>query len=276
MAEPFKTDRNGTKYYYDYTCPRCGGAGGADAWRFTGWKCYECGGSGKRATPIVYKEYTPEHQAKLDTQRAKRRAKREAELKAKADEIRAEWLVRNQFNPEGDTFIFKGNTYDRKDQIKETGAKFDYALGWHIAEPISGYDFLKVSVNDIATPTLYGYSITITKDEIEALKNPEPEQTNDSNYVGEIGERITFKATYTHRAFWENHYIPWQTQTTYCHEFTTPEGNVLIWKTTNGLGIEVGDTVTVTGTIKEHSEYNEVKQTVLTRCKVKEGEHGKV
>ena len=25
-----RTDKNGTKYYANYTCPRCGGAGGSD------------------------------------------------------------------------------------------------------------------------------------------------------------------------------------------------------------------------------------------------------
>ena len=36
-----RTDKNGTKYYANYTCPRCGGAGGSDKWAFTGWTCYE-------------------------------------------------------------------------------------------------------------------------------------------------------------------------------------------------------------------------------------------
>lgn len=27
-----RTDKNGTKYYANYTCPRCGGAGGSDKW----------------------------------------------------------------------------------------------------------------------------------------------------------------------------------------------------------------------------------------------------
>jgi hypothetical protein len=31
---------------YTVACSRCGGAGGSDSWRFTGWTCYGCGGSG--------------------------------------------------------------------------------------------------------------------------------------------------------------------------------------------------------------------------------------
>lgn len=267
---PFKIDKNGTKYFYDWTCPRCGGAGGADAWKFTGWKCYECGGSGRRATPIVYKEYTPEYQAKLDAQRAKRRAKREADAKARESEIRAEWLTRNQFDTDGNTFLFTGDTFARKDEIKAQGAKFHYALGWHIARPVYGFDFIKVNIKDIATPTLYGYSITADKADIEAIKNPPQEIPNNSEHVGTIGERITFSAKYTNVASWDNLFIPWKPQTTYCHTFTDENGNVYVWKISNGLGetLQIGDTVTVTGTIKEHGEYNEVKQTVLTRCKI--------
>lgn len=85
-----KTDRNGTKYYADYTCHRCGGQGGSDSWAYTGWTCYECGGKGSLVTPRIIKEYTPEHRAKLDAEIAKRQAKRQAELEAKEVELRAE------------------------------------------------------------------------------------------------------------------------------------------------------------------------------------------
>lgn len=50
-----RTDKNGTKYYANYTCPRCGGAGGSDKWAFTGWTCYECGGTGESSTPVIEK-----------------------------------------------------------------------------------------------------------------------------------------------------------------------------------------------------------------------------
>jgi uncharacterized protein YdcH (DUF465 family) len=37
----------------------------------------------------------------------------------------------------------------------------------------------------------------------------------------------------------------------------------------NGKFVEQGDTITLDGTVKEHSEYEGTKQTVLTRCKIK-------
>lgn len=265
-----KTDRNGTKYYADYTCRRCGGLGGSDKWKMTGWKCYECGGSGKSSKPDIYKEYTPEYQAKLDERRAKRQAKRIAELEAKADDTRARWLEDNQFDADGFTYLFKGNTYERKEEIKAQGAKFHNALGWHIARPVDGFEFVKVHIDDIATPALaWGYTITAKKDDIDALKNPPQEKANTSQHVGTIGERTSFDVTLTHRTFWETHVVAWQTQTQYLHTFEDADGNVFIWKTTNSLyKLEVGDKITIRGTIKEHSEYNEVKQTVLQRCQI--------
>lgn len=77
-----KTDRNGTKWYNDWTCPRCGGAGASDKWLFTGRICYECGGTGKRRTPKIVKSYTPEYEAKLAAKRAAREEKRAQEYEA--------------------------------------------------------------------------------------------------------------------------------------------------------------------------------------------------
>lgn len=265
-----KTDKNGTKYYADYTCRRCGGLGGSDKWQFTGWKCYECGGTGKTTRPEIIKEYTPEYEAKLNERRAKRQAKRIAELEAKADDTRAKWLEKNQFDADGFTYLFKGDTYARKDEIKANGAIYHSVLGWHIARPVHGFEFVKVHIDNIALPTLYGYMINAEKDEIDALKNPPQEDTKQSQYVGEIGQRISFDVILTHRVFWENNFIDWKPQTMYLHTFKDEDGNVLIWKTTNSLyKLEIGDKITIRGTIKEHSEYNEVKQTVLQRCQIK-------
>lgn len=60
-------------------CTRCGGAGGAEAWRHTGWTCYRCGGNGTDPTNEVIKLYTPEQNAKLDAIAEKKAAKKAAE-----------------------------------------------------------------------------------------------------------------------------------------------------------------------------------------------------
>ena len=38
-----RVDRNGTQYFEGWVaCDRCGGQGGAEAWRYTGYTCYKC------------------------------------------------------------------------------------------------------------------------------------------------------------------------------------------------------------------------------------------
>lgn len=116
-----KIDKNGTKYYEDWRCSRCGGAGGADAWQFTGYTCWECGGTGMRHSPNIYKEYTPEHEEKLRAQREKAREKKLAEERAKADELNAEFYRKNGFDQDGNMWIALGNTYE----IKEMEERID-------------------------------------------------------------------------------------------------------------------------------------------------------
>lgn len=94
-----------------------------------------------------------------------------------------------------------------------------------------------------------------------------------SQYVGEVGEKIAVSAVYDHLAWYEvDSFRGYGKDTVYIHTFRDDAGNVLVWKTSKGTGLEKGDRAEITGTVKEHGEYKGEKQTVLTRCKVKKGE----
>ena len=87
-----KTDRNGTKYWnVTDVCPRCGGLGDYVKGINFG-TCFLCGGSGKRN--YIFKEYTPEHESKLEARRQAKAAKR-AEEAAKYAEEHAEEIAEN-------------------------------------------------------------------------------------------------------------------------------------------------------------------------------------
>lgn len=73
----------------DKPCWRCGGAGGAEAWRHTGWTCYRCAGTGIDPAKERIKLYTAEQNAKLDAA-AEKRAAKAAVIKAERDRIEAE------------------------------------------------------------------------------------------------------------------------------------------------------------------------------------------
>lgn len=100
------------------------------------------------------------------------------------------------------------------------------------------------------------------------------EQKTISKHVGNIGDKIEMVVTLDHRAWFEvPAFCGYGTETKYIYTFRDLSGNALVWKTTSGKDIENGEQVTIKATIKEHSEYDGEKQTVLTRCRIsKEGE----
>lgn len=46
------------------------------------------------------------------------------------------------------------------------------------------------------------------------------------------------------------------------------DGNLFVWYCTNGVELDNGETYKIRGTIKDHTEYKDSKQTKLTRCAV--------
>ena len=88
-----------------------------------------------------------------------------------------------------------------------------------------------------------------------------------SQYVGNIGDRIEVKVTYIKSASWIAH-MGWLENTMYIHTFKDADGNCFIWKTQNFCSFECGDSLMLKGTVKNHSEYQDEKQTELTRCKM--------
>ena len=134
-----RTDKNGTKIFEDWTCPRCGGAGWAGQWKYTGVTCFSCGGSGLRNRPKMVKEYTDEYAAKLEAKRIAKQKQYEEEhadeiAAAKAEQERREaeyklaQFVRECKNfgcgADGIGYVHTGNTYPVKEQIKAHGGKF--------------------------------------------------------------------------------------------------------------------------------------------------------
>lgn len=95
----------------------------------------------------------------------------------------------------------------------------------------------------------------------QSWKTERENELKDSQYVGEIKERITIdrpeiKIISSYET--EFGYV-------YIHKIKDENGNVFIWKSTSGSHDKADKIV---GTVKDHSEFRGVKQTVLTRCKV--------
>ena len=86
-----------------------------------------------------------------------------------------------------------------------------------------------------------------------------------SEYVGEIGEKVTVIVRIKRVRYFEGMYGPMG-----IYQFEDKSGNVIVWMTDPNRDFEEDTAYELTGTVKDHSEFRGVKQTKLTRCKVKE------
>ena len=93
------------------------------------------------------------------------------------------------------------------------------------------------------------------------------EEAEKTKFVGEVGQKITVKAVGELVTSWTNAYGGFVRLL----KFTDDDGNIFIWKTSGSFYLHDYDTdrFEITGTIKGHNEFNGVKQTELTRVKVK-------
>ena len=82
-------------------------------------------------------------------------------------------------------------------------------------------------------------------------------------YVGEIKKRHDFTLTVVSERVLEGQY-----GMTHLYKFTDENGNNLVWFSSKNQDLDIGATYTIKATVKDHSEYNNEKQTVITRGKV--------
>lgn len=100
--------------------------------------------------------------------------------------------------------------------------------------------------------------------ELEYKRRLEAEHADEMNseYLGQLKDKITAKLASTALVTsFANEF-----GATYLYKMIDVEGNVLIWYSSRYFG-DNPDWQTITGTVKMHQEYKNVKQTILTRCK---------
>lgn len=264
MAWLVKTDRNGTKYYADNKCRKCGGQGYIHGYEHVfGGQCFDCGGTGMTKT-YTWKEYTPEYAAKLADRRRRKAI-------SQAPETNRRFFEKIGFDEDGRAWVVIGDAYAIKDDLKASGARYSYTVGWHFDRADNGYNCFEISVADIAEKNdLECWQLKCEWEIIEFIKARQAENApkTASEYVGNIGETITATVTLTGVHKYQTHFT-YYGETNYIYTFADDKGNTLVWKTASFQEIEEGKTYEIKGKVKEHSEYKGDKQTVLTRCKIK-------
>ena len=159
--------------------------------------------------------------------------------------------------------IIKGDSYPFKDFLKAEGARFSKLWGWYFA---SGMEIPQLAASLEAVRLdwdLVGQEDGLLKSEsiVKAEVAKLIQDPSNSQFVGEIGQRIEVEVN-VKRAIPLNNYYG-----NIIFTFEDDDENVYVWRTTP-RPIEVGTRIKLRGTIKQHNIYNEVPQTILSRCTV--------
>ena len=255
-----RTDKNGTKYYEDYTCPKCGGSGYISCYgHVEGGRCFKCNGSG--TFYHTKKEYTDEYAQKLKDRRI-------AKAKKGADKRNEEFFKKVGFSNDGTAWVVIGDTYSIKDALKSEGAKFDRILGWHFDHEVENHLCFTVNVSDVCSKDYKDdYDFNDSAYEfVNALREKNMPKSN-SQFLGEIGDKVRMNLKYIGSSSYTTHYT-WYGEDHYILKFEDESGNAVIWNTSSPKCLDEGKTYSVAGTIKEHKTYKGVDQTVLNRCRI--------
>lgn len=157
-----------------------------------------------------------------------------------------------------------GEVVDRLPEFRE---RIEKIIGWAKEQEDSPNDFLyslaqlasaevvRVKRIGLASAMVAAYQRQVEKQEARDVEAK-------SEHVGVVGERSTFQVTIT-KQFCVETQFGFSTR----YMMRDENGNVLGWWASRSQGWEVGDEMTVVGTVKAHTEYRGVKITELSRVK---------
>lgn len=224
-------------------CHRCGGGGGAEKWRHTGWTCWECSGS-KTLGLVNFRVYSSEKLAKLNASQAVRAAKRlvlAQEKSRKQAQEAADWWSTILKDEEQKPFWL---------------ALQDLATFMPLADSI----LQKGKQNRGLTEAQKKLVIKLQQ------RQEKQNQNLKSNFIGgNPGSRIETEVTCEKIIkIGENQYR-WGSYI-YLLLLRDNSGNVLCYK--GSPFMDEGQTFKIKATVKDYQTFNGVKQTVISRPKL--------
>lgn len=267
IGEPFEA--NGRMYVrVRGNCKRCGGSGHYSMNAQGDSTCYRCNGRGKEDMEVRW--YTDKQREALDRAAEKRAAAKEAKIQ----ERHFRFAARNAFGfgEAGFITLFKGDSTILNEWAHETDpcrARYNTLFGWFCPSKLE-----IVNLPAEITP------IVLKWDDVRNLNDPENLTMRDdaevsklihellddlskSEYQGEVGDWLERKVTIK-----KNVPVDGRFGESRVHIMEDADGNEYVWITAS-KNLEVGYKCVMHMKVKEHKEYNGVKQTVVYYCKMK-------
>lgn len=161
-----------------------------------------------------------------------------------------------------DDFYAEANDSDREDAQKA----IEWIKGMSEDDVIKSsylYNLSQIVKEEFCSPRHFGFLASLYPSYQKAISERiEKEHKAVSNYIGNVGERISVKVTLSKVTAFDTMY-----GTCFCISMVDENSNRVIWMTSKAPKKNEGDIFTVVGTVKEHKEYKGCKQTSLSRCK---------
>lgn len=228
-------------------CHRCGGLGGGEQWRHTGWTCFECGGRGNLGHKAV-RLFTAEKLAKLNEIAAKKTAKKAAAAAEAAAQAAAEAEARRaEFNALHGALMAKAKAFEERNPfIKDVVAKAERRA-------------------ELTVGQAEALAAAIARIEAEDARKAA------AGWVGKVGERMTLTVTAVRVATFETQFGVMRIAT-----MRDAHGNTIVAKgrfvpptATFNREMErwevTAEPFTIKATVKEHGHWKDEKQTIVQR-----------
>jgi ribosomal protein L37AE/L43A len=233
-------------------CSRCGGAGGAEQWRRTGWTCYQCGGDGAGGIETL-KLYDAEQLARLNATAAKRAAKKLAAAEAAKAAADAEADAR------------------RESFLATHGLLLDSASRF-AERSVFIADVLRKASERCELSEKQAAALASAIERISA----EDAKRAASQFVGKVGERIELTVTAERVVSIETQFGTLRIAT-----MRDADGNTIVakgrfvpptasWSEDHGWKVEPTP-FSIKGTVKEHNVYRDEEQTIIQRVTLTKG-----
>lgn len=281
VGEPFLNDKNKLVTKVKTECPRCSGKGIIIS-RVENGKlipipvdggiCYSC--LGKKYIEKIVRLYTKSEYERMEKAnekaKEKRRAEQEEKMKREFAHKKKIWDKTNGFNEDGYTYIILGNSFSIKDQLKEAGFRYSGILKrWMKGEPTGIPQDYKGEIIKLHSSSLVEYSawgeghfLSEAKKIVDDMeKELIPEEP--SEWIGEVGKRMTLTVSLVRVHSFQNYY-----GISNVYNFKDEAGNEITWFSKVDLQKDAGDVFKLAATVKDHSEYNGKKQTIITRARL--------
>lgn len=167
----------------------------------------------------------------------------------------------------GSIVIFYGeNTYDNKEWFKEQGARYNNYFGWYMPD---GKEFDENLPEGTKTAIVNWTDVAVSDDKFKPEKQIKDfidsliYEPDESEFYGEVGERVDIEIKVEKIISIEGYY-----GLSTLYSMRDKKNNCFIWITTSKIQMKEGENYKLRGTIKEHKTYKNIKQNILTRCRL--------